>query len=247
MGLRLSVLAAAAALCLPLSVYGQEPLPELEAIGTQSLVDLEASVEAEISRRADRGDALARQRRFERSLAAIEQSAESVSRDGAAASRDFWHFYAGAVPPGLDDHAGVTGFLGGAGRTWGRLFVSGDGHFLEQAVAPLGYGPPDGGAGAGSAVVVGVAGLDISLGGVVPLVGEWLEGIPFAVLGATRFSVGVCVDGGGCSAAVVDRANAGGGGALVWRWSDRMGVRAGTRWTRSYGLAYDLGFVLAVD
>ena len=246
MGLRLSVLAAAVSLCLPFSAYGQERRPELEAIGTQSLVDLESAVEAEISRRAAVGDPLARQRRFERSVAAIEQSGDSRA-GGGAAPRDFWHFYAGAVPPGLDDHAGVTGLLGGAGRTWGRLFVSGDGHFLEQAAAPPGYGPPDGGAGAGSAVVVGVAGLDISLGGVVPFVGERLEGIPFAVLGATRFSVGVCVDGGGCSAAVVDRANAGGGGALVWRWSDRMGVRAGTRWTRSYGLAYDLGFVLAVD
>ena len=243
MGLRLLALAAAVSLCAPLAVLGQERLPELEAIGTQSLVDLESSVEAEISRRATMGDPLARQRRFERSLSAIEQSGDSPPPGGASMSRDFWHFYAGAVPPGLDDHAGTTGYMGGVGRTWGRLFVGGDGHFLEQSVEPLEYpGVP-----AVSAVVVGVAGLDASFGGVVPLVGERLEVIPLAVLGFTRFSVGACVYGDGCVGGVVNRGNAGGGGALVWRWSDRMGVRAGARWTRNYGLAYDLGFVLSVD
>lgn len=252
MGLRLSGVVVAVVLCWSLGVSAQEPAPELGVISTQSLVDLETSVAAEIARRAGRGDSLARQRRFERQLVAMEQ--EDSGRGfvtgvgaGAPAARDFWHFYAGMVPPGLDDHRAVTGFLGGAGRTWGPLFVAGDGHILEHSTVPDGYHAADAELSLGSAVVVGVVGFDASVGGVVPLIEGRLDVIPLVVLGFTRFSVGSCLDGFGCFSGVLNRANMGGGGAAVWRWREGVGIRAGARWTRTYGLAYDIGFVLAAD
>ena len=257
MVLRLSALAAAALILFAPGASAQETPPELEVIGTRSLIILEESVLAEIARRADQGDPVARQRRFEQQMEALEEPTDGFQAASGGARRsagpgvpDFWHFYGGLVPPGLDDHAAVTGFFGGVGRTWGRLFVAGDGHFLEHAGILYEYEPAlfAGPAGAGStaSAALGLVGLDASFGGVVPLLENRLDIIPLVVVGFTRLSA--IGEVGSYDFSYVDsRANAGGGGALVWRFGERMGVRSAVRWTRNYGLAVDVGFVLAVN